>query len=291
MVEITVRKALEDYKTVYMAYRNFADRSRVEYLNDLEDLVEFLEESGTSIVEKLGLAQVERYLAFLERRGFADATRKRKTVAIRSFLKFLYQDQYISSNLAKHVIPPFVDNKTPSFLTEAEYNRLKDACAGNARDAAIIELLLQTGIRLSELTRLTINDIELTQDNGIIRIGGGRGKEERILPLNSKACNALKAYKAERPTSAVPNLFLNKFSQPLGARGIEKMLRKYFKMVGIGKASVRTLRHTFGVHHALKGTTTETMQKVMGHKDSRSTLIYIELAKKMAGRELQENAL
>src|SRR3990172_9604846 len=109
MGEITLRKALEDYKTVYMAYRNFAERTRVEYQNDLEDLVEYLEKSGIHKVGELELAQIERYLAELERRGFAGATRKRKTVTIRSFLKFLYQDRYIASNLAKQIIPPFID--------------------------------------------------------------------------------------------------------------------------------------------------------------------------------------
>src|SRR3989304_4563325 len=103
-------KALEDYKTVYMAYRNFAERTREEYLNDLKDLLEYLEKSGIHKVGDLDLAPIERYLAELERRGFAGATRKRKTVTIRSFLKFLYQDRYIDSNLAKQLIPPFVDS-------------------------------------------------------------------------------------------------------------------------------------------------------------------------------------
>ncbi|MBE0409107.1 MAG: tyrosine-type recombinase/integrase, partial [Anaerolineales bacterium] len=79
------------------------------------------------------------------------------------------------SNLARQIIPPFVDQKTPSYLTESECNRLRMACAGNARDVAIIELLLQTGIRLSELTGLTKDDVELQGDCGKIRIRGGRG--------------------------------------------------------------------------------------------------------------------
>src|SRR3989337_4257763 len=90
--EITLRKTLEEYKTVYMAYRNFAERTREEYLNDLEDLVEFLGRLGIDKGGKISLATIERYLAELERRGFAGATRKRKTVTIRSFLTFLYKD-------------------------------------------------------------------------------------------------------------------------------------------------------------------------------------------------------
>ena len=281
MGEITLRRALEDYKTVYMAYRNFAERTRVEYQNDLEDLVEFLEKSRINKVKKLELAHIERYLAVLESLGFAGATRKRKTVTIRSFMTFLYQDRYIESNIAKRLIPPFVDNKTPSFLTEAEYNRLRKACAGYVRDAAIVEFLLQTGIRLSELISLKIDDIDLAGDNGFARIKGGRGREDRMLPLNNKVCKALVAYLSERPDADSSNFFLNKFDQPYGDRGVQKMLRKYLKKAGIERASVHTLRHTFGVQQIAKGINPKTIQDVMGHKDPRSTAIYVSLVREL----------
>jgi integrase/recombinase XerD len=198
MGEITLKQALDEYVSVYMAYRNFAERTRIEYSNDLEDLVGYLEKSGVMKVRELRLGQIERYLAQLENRGYAGATRKRKTVTIRSFLKFLYQDGYIGSNMARQIIPPFVEQKTPSYLTEPEYNRLRKACAGNARDTAIIELLLQTGIKLSELTSLTIDDVELRSEGGTIRIRGRRGKEDRLLPINDKAKQALNIYLSQR---------------------------------------------------------------------------------------------
>jgi integrase/recombinase XerD len=198
MGEMALREALEEYTSVYMAYRNFAARTRVEYQNDLDDLIGYLEKSEITKVGELRLGQIERYLAHLENKGYAGATRKRKTVSIRSFLKFLYQNQYISSNIAKQIIPPFIDSKTPKYLTESEYNRLREACAGNVRDAAIIELLLQTGIRLSELTSLTIDDVEIQSDGGRIRIRGRRGKEDRILPLNYKTSQALSDYLSQR---------------------------------------------------------------------------------------------
>lgn len=274
-----------------MPYRNFAERTRIEYLNDLEDLVEFLEKSGINKVRKLELAHIERYLAELERRGFAGATRKRKTVTIRSFLKFLYNDRYIVTNLAKYVIPPFVDSKMPAYLTEAEYNRLRDACAGNVRDAAIIELLLQTGIRLSELTRLTIEDIEYAENGGFIRVVDGRGRKGRVLPLNTNACEALKAYLTGRPDIRSSNLFLNRFGEPFMARGIQKMVRKHMTEAGIMKGSVHSLRHTFGLYHVIKGTNLKTIKEILGHKDLRSTSVYLALAKILMSKELQQHAL
>jgi site-specific recombinase XerD len=114
MGEITLRQALEEYKNIYMASRNFVQRTRVEYLNDLEDLIRFLEQLGIKEVKDIGLPQLERYLAELDHRGMAGSTRKRKVVSIRSFLWYLYQDRYISTNLAKRLIPPFAEAKSPS---------------------------------------------------------------------------------------------------------------------------------------------------------------------------------
>src|SRR5687768_4554362 len=118
MGEITIRKALDDYKTVYMPYRNFADRIREEYLNDLEDFVKFLEQKAMDRVGELGLLIIERYVAHLEERGFASLTRKRKVVAIRSFLTFLYQDGYIDTNIGKRIVLPFTESTTPNVLTQ-----------------------------------------------------------------------------------------------------------------------------------------------------------------------------
>src|SRR5688500_11321830 len=113
MGEITIRKAFDDYKTIYMPYRNFADRTREEYQNDIEDFVRFLEQSWINHVGELGLPIIERYVARLDEKGIASLTRKRKVVAIRSFLSFLYQDGYIDTNIAKRVVPPLADYPSP----------------------------------------------------------------------------------------------------------------------------------------------------------------------------------
>jgi site-specific recombinase XerD len=94
MGDITIRKAFDDYKSVYMPYRNFAPRTRIEYQHDLEDFVGFLEKSGIKHVRSIGVPVIERYVAHLEATGFANLTRKRKVVAIHSFLSVLYQDGF-----------------------------------------------------------------------------------------------------------------------------------------------------------------------------------------------------
>lgn len=295
MGKMTLREAVDEYKNVYMAYRNFAERTRVEYYNDLEDFIEYLEKSGVKNSGGIALPIIEGYVAKLEQKGYASLTRKRKVVTIRSFLTFLYQDGYINTNIGKKVVVPFAESKTPNILTQKECDRLIKGCAGNPRDRAIIELLLQTGIKLSELTRLTVDDIEFEKGgekiSGFVRIAGGRGKKGRIIPINSQAYLPLKNYLHGREGSKNNTLFLNRFDEPIGERGVQKVLRKYLKRAEIGRASIHTLRHTFGAQRIINGIDQKTIQAVMGLRDARSASIYQTLAKEVVKREMQENSI
>ncbi|MEM2111790.1 MAG: tyrosine-type recombinase/integrase [Candidatus Bathyarchaeia archaeon] len=291
MGEMTLREALEEYQSVYLAARNYSKKTRADYGHDVLELVEFLDKAGVKRVGELGVPVLERYLADLDNRGVAGSTRKKKVVSVRSFLSFLYHNEYIAVNLAKRIIPPRSEYRNPRFLTEKEYKRLLDVCSHSKRDYAIIQLLLQTGMKLSELTRLKIDDLDLADSGGFVRIRGGRGKEDRMLPLNNKACLALKAYLLQREDSGNPTLFLNKFGQALGDRGVQKMIRKHIERARLENASVHTLRHTFGIHQAVKGTSLETLKEVMGHKDGRSTSLYLSMAKESVRKEILENAL
>lgn len=294
---MTIKKALEEFKTVYLPARNYALRTRKEYANDLEELTTFLEQVGIGRVGDITLKHLEQYLANLDQKGYAGATRKRKTVAIRTFFSFLAQEGYVSNDLSKRLITPYAEYKLPRVLTRAEYQRLIEACADNPRDSAIVTLLLQTGIRLSELVRLNLADVELPDDDktdqnlGQLRILGGGGRKDRVVPLNSKACQALRDYLRTQPGGQFHSLFHNRDGSVLGPRGVQKMLHKYFTQIGIVGASVHTLRHTFGTHHAAKGTNIKTIQEVMGHKDVRITEVYLSLAKELQRKDLEENAL
>src|SRR4030067_3200407 len=181
MGEITFQQVLDEFKTVYRPGRNYATRTRKEYANDLGELVTFLKQIGISRVGDIAWPHLERYLTKLDQKGYAGATRKRKTVAIRTFFGFLAQEGYVSNDVSKRLITPYAEYKLPRVLTRGEYQRLLDACADNSRDTAIVMLLLQTGIRLSELVRLTLADIELPDGEitdqvfGQMRILGGAG--------------------------------------------------------------------------------------------------------------------
>ena len=185
MQDLTLREALEAYQTVYMPSRNLAERTRQEYMNDLEDLVGFLGKLGLKRISQVDRRHLEAYQAELDRRGYAGSTRRRRTSSIRSLFDFLRRDGYTDSNIAERLIPPKAERKEPRVLSEREYKDLLRACAHQTRDAAIIELLLQTGVRLSELSRLTLSDIELAariQGNpgtvGVLQVRGGKGRRD-----------------------------------------------------------------------------------------------------------------
>ena len=151
---------------------------------------------------------------------------------------------------------------------------------------------------MSELTRLTLNDIELParikkepDAVGLLRARGVKGRKDRNLPLNYKVCKALKAYLKIRPKVDNKSLFISKFREPLGPRGVQKAVQKHIEEAGIDGASVHSLRHMFGTHHVAKGTSLRTVQEALGHQDLKTTSVYVSLAREVMNKELQERAL
>ncbi len=289
--------ALKAFETVEMPARNLAARTRVEYNNDLGDLLAFLESRAVRTTDQVELSHLKAYSAVLEQRGLAPSSRRRKTYAIKTFFRFLDEYGLINNNVALRFIPPKVPKKEPRFLSESEYQALLRACSHHPRDAAIMELLLQTGIRLSELVHLTIHDVELPRqitrdaDNvGILRVNRKGGNTDTV-PLNYKACQALKTWLKVRPNVDHDALFVTKFTQPMGRRAVYRAVKKYLAEAGINDASVHTLRHTFGTHHVARGTDLKTVQETMGHADLSTTAMYVSLAKKAQRKALQEHAL
>ena len=293
----TLAQAIAAFETVGMPAKNFAARTRGDYANDLRFLARYLAERGITRLDQIGLRELEGYLAALDRRGLKGSSRNRKTHAIKSCFKFLHDHGVIATNVAARLIPPKPNKKEPRFLSEEEYQRLLRTCSHNARDAAIVEVFLQTGMRLSELARLTLADIELPKritrdlDNtGSVRVRRKGGKIESI-PLNYKACQAIASYLKVRPKIDEDGLFVSKFGLPMSGRAIEYMVSKYLKEARIAGASVHTLRHTMATHHVAPGTDLKTVQETLGHASLATTSIYVSLAKQAQKKALQEHAL
>jgi site-specific recombinase XerD len=229
-------------------------------------------------------------------RGLSPSSCNRKTDAIKTFFRFLREQEIVSHDPAEQLIPPPSREHEPRILTEEEYNRLLSTCQHNRRDTAIIVLYLQSGMRLSELVRLKLSDIELppqispdADQAGFARITRSKGSSERV-PLNYKACQAVIDYLTERPAVLSPALFLNRFEQPLSKRRIQYLVKGYLEQIGILDASVHTLRHTMAAHHIAQGTDLQVIQETLGISLG-ATEKYLTLAKKTARKALQEHAL
>jgi site-specific recombinase XerD len=293
----TLAQGIALFETVGMPARNLADRTRQEYIKDLADLTVFLAQQGITKLADIDHQALERYQAEMDRRSYQASTRNRKTYAIKSFFNFLHRRGVIAENVAHDLIAPKPQKREPRFLSEEEYKRLLRVCSHHPRDAAIIELFLQTGMRLSELANLTLDDIELPkkisrdpEHIGTVRMTRKRGKSQTI-PLNYKACQALKTWLKVRPQVDHPALFVTKFQTPMSIRAIQYTIEKYLRLANISNASVHTLRHTMAIHHIAKGTDLKTIQETLGHESLETTTIYIGLAKQAQRKALQQNAL
>ena len=270
----TLEQAFLLYKKLGMAISAKAQRTRIEYENDLAGLLSFLTTNGITKVTQVTLTHLKIYQADLERRGYKASTSNRKTYAIKGFFAFLHEYAVLKEDMAAGLIPPLVERGEPRFLSEDEYTRLLQVCSGNVRDAAIIELFLQTGIRLSELVDLTVRDVSLASTTkpgamatGSIRIK--RGGAHVTIPLNHKAANALRKWLEIREPVSDTALFLTAVHKPMGKRAVQLMLHKYLAEAGIENASVQTLRHTMAVHHIARGTPVKTVAEILGdHPDT-----------------------
>jgi len=295
---ISLDKSLKEYNEIFLSYRNYSFRTRKEYINDISDLIKFLKENyKIKNVDNVKKDHLQYYFAYLDKKGLKGVTRRRKAYSIKSFFRYLRSRKYIHTDISLSLIPPKRSDKKPRVLTEQEYKRLQLAYSHETRDAAIIELLLQTGMRLSELVNLKEDDIELpkkiTKDPfnvGSIHILG-KGRKERTITLNWKACKAIKSYLKVRPKTDYKGLFITKFGKPMGPRGFQNIIKKYLEEANIKNASVHTLRHTFATHQIKKGTNIRVVQEALGHKSLQITSIYISLARKLMDKELQEHAL
>jgi site-specific recombinase XerD len=251
----------------------------------------YLEAQDVRTVEAVTRSHLQGFLAHLDQFPLMTATRRRKASALRSFFRFLDETGARAGDPADELVPPEVDDRRVRYLTEDEYQRLRYAARHDLRDAAMIEVLLQTGMRLSDLAGLHLSDLTLAPDRlCTARVGSGRHR--RIVRLNTKAFETLRGYLRIRPADAGDDLvFQTKFRHGIGARAIEDVVNKYLRAAGIEDASVHDLRHTYAVHSLKRGVELEVVRDMLGSQSDRPMAIYRDLAQVEADRLLQDNAL
>jgi integrase/recombinase XerC len=242
------------------------------------------------MVDELMLAvdvnEARSYLTFLNERSYSKATIARKLATLRSFYKYLVKSGRRSSNPLTAIRTPKQEKKLPRFLEYTEVKRLLetppvDSWLG-ARDRAILETLYSTGVRVSELVALNMDDVDFLGEILHIR---GKGKKERITPISSSALQAIQRYMEYRNKRAQNNahfdtkvLFVNKHGHRLSTRSVRRKMDKYLKMAGLDPAiSPHTLRHSFATHMLNNGADLRSVQELLGHQSLSTTQVYTHL--------------
>jgi integrase/recombinase XerC len=232
---------------------------------------------------------VRAYLALLNERQYSKATIARKLATLRSFYKFLVKRNQISSNPVMAVRTPKQDKRLPRFLEYEEIKRLLETPPMDnwlgARDRAIMETLYSTGLRVSELVALNMDDIDFLGEVVHVR---GKGKKERIVPIGTSALQVIQHYMEFRNKRAHSNpnfdskvLFVNKHGRRLSTRSVRRKMDKYLKMAGLDNSiSPHTLRHSFATHMLNNGADLRSVQELLGHQSLSTTQVYTHLTTK-----------
>lgn len=273
--------------------RNRAQATILAYGKDIDQLVEFLQELERANIAEITKEDIDAFMAKLLEEGYTPKSVSRKTNAVKTFFRFLKVSEYIADDPAALVAHPKFETKPPRSLSETEYRALRDAVRIDNRTYAVVELLLQTGIRIGELARLRLEDARFGTGSkeGELNICSFNRHECRQIPLNQKAQKALKVYLAERPKSIrSKNLFITRTGKPLLVRNIRATLMRYYDIAGIKDATVNALRHTFIAHHLKRGASLVLVSKIAGHQRLSTTEKYLEHVKVPAKLEKMELA-
>ncbi len=272
--------------------KNRSPATVLAYKTDLLQFFRFLRESNFTIERPADVsrADITDFLSHLAQRKLSGVSRARKLAAVREYFRFLEAEGKIDRSPTQGVEGPKKEKNIRTFLIPEEFTRMLSLAGANPRDYAILQVFLQTGVRVSELCALLLSDVEL--DGQVLHIGAGKGMSARDIPLEKKAIQAIKNWLAIRPPDSDDHLFLNHDGQRLGERGVRKLVAKYRVLAGITrKASCHSLRHTFATYKAEKGVSPFQLQQWLGHANLNTTQIYVHMGRQNAKKAMEATSL
>lgn len=251
-----------------------ASATILAYGKDIQQLVSYLQDQGKADPKSVETADLQNFMQKLATENYTPKSISRKTNSTRTFFKFLKTSSLIDQDPADSLVHPKFENKPPRILTKMEYRALRDAARSDIRMLAVIELLLQTGIRIGELAKLRVEDIDL--ENLTIHVPLFEDTRERIIPLNKSAAEAIKNYLPIRAKTPNHALFVTKTGRPLLIRNIRTAIDRYFRVAGIKGAKVNDLRHTWVAYQLQSGVPMTMVSKLAGHKRLSTTEKYLQ---------------
>jgi integrase/recombinase XerC len=276
-------RELEEFIAYLKHEKNASPHTIDNYKRDLLQLAHFLENKGLKLKDVDNIV-LRGFLAVLFDKGEKKSTVGRKLAAIRSFFQFCVRKHWMVDNPAKMVSTPKQDKPVPSFLTEEEMLRFLDLPHTikplDIRDKAMLELLYATGIRVSELVGICVEDVKFSER--LIRIKG-KGKKERLVPFGRMAEKSLRSYldvrsQINKGQVDDTSLFLNYRGQKLSSRSVERTVDKYIRRSALRrKISPHSLRHSFASHLLSRGADLRIIQELLGHESLATTQKYTHL--------------
>ena len=251
--------------------------TELSYKRDLCKFVNFMEERGITAVTRISPEDLHAYIRYLNERKFAPSTVSRNIASIKALYQYLSREGRIKDNIAEALKAPKIEKKTPEILSMEEVVRLLEQPSGNSdkeiRDKAMLELLYATGIRVTELITLLVQDVNLQM--GVILCRDLH--KERLVPFGEAAKAALIRYMEEARSSMLSSsreetLFVNCSGQPMSRQGFWKLIKHYARKAGIqADITPHTLRHSFAAHLVENGADLRSVQEMLGHSDISTT--------------------
>lgn len=244
------------------------------YRADLEQLTNFLLKKNIPLIEQVRSTSLEVFRDTLLAEKYTPKSVSRKLNAVKTFFRWAVSERFLTTDPSAAVAHPKLENSLPKFLSQIEYRALRDVVRTDIRIAAMIELILQAGMRISEVANLKTADIKDTS----LKVEAYATQAERTIPLNQPAKGALNSYLALRPKVKSEFLFISKSGKPLAVRNIRAAIDRYMQRAEIPNYSVNDLRTTFLVENIKAGVDLTLLSQVAGHKRLSTTERYLELA-------------
>lgn len=278
-----LRDYIDDFAVYMLVERNKSNNTVESYKRDVTQYISYLSQNGIEDFSMTTKTTVLTYLLYLQKQGRATSTISRSLASIRAFYVYMISIGCIHKDPTMNLEAPHVDRKLPNVLSGKEVETLLEQpkCVDNKgyRDKAMLELLYATGIRVSELINLNVQDVNL--NIGFVRCENG--KQERIVPMGNIAVSAVKNYMSAARGDMIKDddekaLFVNCSGGRMTRQGFWKIIKKYQKQADI-KTDItpHTLRHSFAAHLLENGADLKSIQEMLGHSDISSTQVYSHL--------------
>ncbi len=244
------------------------------YRSDLEQMVDFLIKKERVLPDQVQSSDLDAFRDTLLADKYTPKSVSRKLNAVKTFFRWLIDQNLITTDPSSSVAHPKIDSSLPKFLSPLEYRALRDVVRTDVRIAAIVELILQTGLRISEVAALKTENVK----SDSLTIEAYATQPQRSVPLNKPAKDILDAYIKVRPKADSPYVFISKNGKPLAVRNIRASIARYMQRAELPTYSVNDLRTTFMVENLKNAVDIVLLSQVSGHKRLSTTERYLELA-------------